>query len=191
MISPDAVPASTPSSQQPCRFCKEPIGQGAVYCKVCKQFQTTTARWRNELTFSALLGALPLFALIYGFVQDRTTRVRSEVRALPLQCGIDMVVVGLTNVGNRPAVVAGGTLRRKGHGQPSDWLLTNRAKEGALVIEPGKQVIAPFGVGGGALGQPPTASPGEQWIYAVALDVLEFGKAMSRREELTCSCPAG
>ncbi|MEG3164464.1 hypothetical protein U1701_07655 [Sphingomonas sp. PB2P19] len=183
------APPPPPPAEQPCRYCCEPLRARAVYCKTCEQFQTAGARWRNELTFSALLGALPLFALVYGFIHDRTTRVRSEVRALALQCGIETVVVGLTNGGNRPAVVAGGTLTRTGRGGTSAWALTNGAKDGALLVEPAKQVIARFGVGNDAIGQPPAAGPGEQCTYSAKLNVVEFGETKPREEVTTCACP--
>lgn len=182
--------ASDPTPQL-CRFCKEPINTGAIYCKICENFQTTSARWKNDISFSALISSLPLFALIYSFVHDRTSSAYSKVKALPIQCRIDQVAIGLTNLGNRPAVVADGTLRRTSATGTSDWALTNPAKEGAQIIAPSKPQITSFGIGSSALGQPPTASPGEACRYTVTLDVLEFGEVQQRKEKLTCPCPVG
>ena len=160
-----------------------------MYCKTCEQYQTVRARWASQLSFSALIGALPLLALVYGFVQDRTTRVYSQIRALPVQCGTETVVLGLSNGGNRPAIVAGGSVQRVTAAGASDWALSNQAANGALAIDPAKPVIAPFGVGSVALGAPPGAGPGERCRYQIALNVLEFGETAPRQEVATCPCP--
>ena len=174
-----------------CRFCREPLRAGAIYCKTCEQFQTPGARFRDGITVSALLGLLPLLALIWGFIQDRTVRTYSAVQALPVRCGTGELVVGLSNGGNRAAIVGGGTLHRDEAGTTTQWPLANASSAGALIIDPAKPMIATFAVGGVALGEPPPGREGVTCVYRVALQVMEFGATAPREEQATCPCPAG
>ena len=176
------------STSVPCRYCREPIGSGAVYCTNCKQFQTFRSRFRDGVTLPALIGALPLFTLIYAFIHDRTVTYRSELSVLPVQCASDRIVVGLTNSGNRAAVVGGGTVTREAEAV-TNWDLTNPSPNGALVIDPAKPLVEAFGVGSAALGQPPVAVAGQRCTYKVTINVLDFGSKTPRQESFSCGCP--
>ncbi|HKC03124.1 MAG TPA: hypothetical protein VKC17_07460 [Sphingomicrobium sp.] len=183
-------PPATGPNDKPCRYCLKPIKAGAVYCSNCEQFQTFWSRFRSGVTFPALIGALPLFILIWTFVQDHTVTYRSALSVLPVQCAADRIVVGLTNSGNRAALVGKGSLTREAE-TVTNWSLSNPAPNGALIVDPAKPLVEAFGVGDAASGQPPLATAGQACIYKVAIDVLDFGSKTPRQEGFSCACPAG
>ena len=162
---------------------------GAVYCSNCEQFQTFWKRFKQGVTFSALLGSLPLLTLIYAFIHDHAVVYRSEVGVLPVQCATDRIVMGLTNSGNRPAIIGGGNITRIAD-VVTKWDLTNRSPNGAMVIDPAKPLVEAFAVGSAALGQPPVAAEGQKCVYKVEIEVLDFGSKVPRQENFTCTCPA-
>ena len=183
-----------PSVATLCRFCREKLEPGAVYCAKCEQFQTFWPRFRSEITLSALLGALPMLALVYGFVRDHSVAQLSEIKALAVECGTGDITAGISNAGNRPALVAGGDLAQMtstgAQTSVTHWRLFNSAPKGALIIEPAKPLVAGFTIGDAATGQPPRAMPGQSCTYRVALQVMDYGAKAPRQEEFSCACPA-
>lgn len=106
-------------SGQRCRFCKEPMNDGAVYCTKCNNFQN----WRRYVSFSSTMLALlialitvlsSIFPQIYRYFETPSSQV--TVAVLDLEENAFRLVAA--NNGNRKATIARSTLNFGGFYNP-------------------------------------------------------------------------
>lgn len=136
---------------------------------------------------------LPLIAIVFVFIQDRVVFPYSEVTAVPINCSEDAVTLGLSNVGNRPAIVAGGRLAQIPMAVPPIVRDLSAAADRSMVLEPGKTDVRSFGIttlNGVEVGPVSSVESGKQCFYRITLATLEFGVDSRPPKIVTCQCPS-
>lgn len=188
--------ADQPSTTKSCRFCRSPMPDGAKFCTTCERFQSMRDRLTDGLSIPSLLQVLtttlPLLAIVFVFIQERIVFPYSEVKAVPVQCQADSVTLGLTNVGNRPAIVKGGhLLLTPVSGDRIERDLTVPADRG-MVLEPGKSDVRTFNITtlqGIDVGPVPPGEPGKKCMFEIALATSEFADDARSPQRVACACP--
>jgi hypothetical protein len=177
-----------------CRFCREILPAGALFCNSCEKFQSPWRRLADGIGFGAILSALPMFAIVFAFLQDRIEIPHSDVSVVPVECRLDSILLGLSNPGNRPALVHGGTVTLDAPSPDRiarDLELTQRD---AVVLAPDRTDVVRFGItknGGVEVGPMPAQPGGTSCHYQISLDVFEFGQTTAQPRQTSCACPQG
>jgi hypothetical protein len=182
---------------KPCRFCRSPMPQDAKFCTTCQKFQSIRDRLTDGVSIPSLLQVLtttlPLIAIVFVFVQERIVFPFSEVTAVPVQCQFESVTLGLTNAGNRPAIVKGGRLLLTpvaGDRIERDLIVP---ADRNMVLEPGKSDVRTFSIttlDDTDVGPIPPPEPGAKCFYEITLATSEFGDEMRPPKKVSCACPA-
>jgi hypothetical protein len=175
-----------------CRYCGAPLRPKAIYCTECEKFQTVGSQVLNSLSVSTVTTVLPLLALVAAFLNQTLIIPYSKVRAVPIACRTDSVLVGLSNTGTRPAIVGGGTLRVTADPPPDIERDVLGPNGDALVLEPQKTALVKYSIThyrGEDLQALPDLSARRTCRYDLRLTVMEFGEGERPPMDLTCGCP--
>ena len=135
---------------------------------------------------------LPVAALVFAFIQDRVTPARSDVRAVVLGCADHSVRTGLTNVGNRPAIIRGGVADMVAPDMTGISRQLQPLDGKPFVLEPQKTVLSEFQFIMAADSQPsampPTPDSGV-CRYDLKLGIADFDGRKSDQVLEPCKCP--
>lgn len=190
------VPAgSTVEGQQSsCRYCGSTLSPGAKFCNACKKFQSRWHAFVDTISLSTFVTTLPLLAIVFAFMQDRIVFPYSEVIGVPVSCQYDTVTLGLSNVGNRPAIVKGGRLLVEpvtGDRIERDLVVP---ADRSMVLEPRKTDVRTFNITtlkGSEVGPLPPIEPGKKCSYRITLATSEFADDARQPRVISCECPEG
>ncbi len=108
--SPPAAPSGAGEQLAgQCRICRNRMPEGAKKCTTCGEFQSAWWRVLTGFDLKGLLALLPLLTLIYAYLADRIEPEESDLRVYVAGCSAGAVELFGSNVGNRTAIMTGGT----------------------------------------------------------------------------------
>lgn len=174
-----------------CVVCMHPIIPGAKKCTKCNSYQNFFISILSGLDIKSLVALVPVVTLAFVFVKDQITTYKSELKIVPLECGLDSIKIATANVGNKDALFAGTKLMRSDSDKNTPFInmrFSNTA-ESELVIEPGKVKVykmMALDKTGGSLGL--NLSESNPCQYYILPHSVNFTEASTQPEKV-CACP--
>jgi hypothetical protein len=177
----------------PCKVCRQPIANDAVFCHECKNYQDWTRylfRWKDVVVALAALAPLWLGAqALRDFVRNRED---ADIKILALRCDAEIYRVAASNTGGAAGILGSAKLEfttsqgntpteielRARTSSPRDTMLAPGAAEvfDFEAFAQGKKTQIPF---------PATGRP----CAALARFVVRSFDGGERTAATTCDCP--
>jgi hypothetical protein len=132
-------PHETSISTKPCIVCREPIQGGARLCVHCHSAQDWTRyilRWTGVWT--AMLALLPLWSGALALREIAFHDHKAEIRLEPITCTRDMIVIAVTNSGDRPGIISQSTLNVAIDKQVANEKFNLVPRTGSQIVKPGE-----------------------------------------------------
>jgi hypothetical protein len=160
--------------------------RGARRCNSCGQWLSVRDRLLNGITIGGLVSLVPVLALAAAFLNTQILYRYADVRATAIDCSPSKILVGVTNVGNRPAILQGASVVAVLDGVDDNLVHTltlGDQKEMAL-LAPDKSVVLELKPTNPL--PPPTYN--KTCGYKVTLHTLTFEHRARPVEVSSCAC---
>jgi hypothetical protein len=144
-----------------------------------------------KLDVASIVATFPILAISFAFIYDKVVFPYSDLAISLLDCRLDAVVVGASNLGTRPGIIKDASLEQEisSYASSSYHLLP---KDGPTLLNPSSSMILTLTVRkndtnpDGIILPPPRD---RKCTYHVTINVIDFGSSNAQPKAKDCTCP--